>query len=81
MNSAREVKIERFSRTQAKEKRRHLWKAKLKNFGARSTRPRIPACAIAFCLGSLPTLRPDRRRREPEGRRLLSIWEAVFAPL
>ena len=42
---------------------------------------RTPACAIALCSGPRLHVRPDRRRRESEGRRLLSFREAVFAPI
>ena len=56
MNPAREVKTERFSRTEGKHRR--LSKGKFKNFWARLRHPHTPACAIALCLGSLPTRSP-----------------------
>jgi len=54
MNPAREVKTEKFSRTEGKTPA--LLKVKFRSSWARSRHPRTPASAIALCLGSLPTL-------------------------
>src|SRR5208283_1727884 len=56
MNPAREVKTERFSRTEAKW--RHLSKVKFRSFWTRSRHPHTQASAIALCFGSLRTLSP-----------------------
>src|SRR5437660_1534728 len=55
MNPAREVKTERFSRTEGKTPA-FVDAAKSKNFLTRSRRLRTRVYAIAPCLGSLPTL-------------------------
>ncbi len=56
MNPAREVKTERFSRTEGKP--RLSSKVKFKRYWTRSRHPRTSAFAIALCSGSLPTLSP-----------------------
>jgi integrase/recombinase XerD len=56
MNPAREVKTERFSRTEGKTPPSS--KARFRSFWARLRHPRTRACAIALCSGSLPTLSP-----------------------
>jgi len=56
MNPAREVKTERFSRTEGKH--RHSSKVKFKGFLSRSRPPPTRASAIELCSGSLPTLSP-----------------------
>jgi site-specific recombinase XerD len=78
MNPAREVKTERFSRTEGKtpafvegEVQRLLEAIDHAHRAARSRSARGPSLYF----------RPDRRRREPESGRLLSFRETVFAPI
>jgi hypothetical protein len=56
MNPARDVKTERFSRTEGKPRRSST--VKYKGFLTRSTRPRTRVSGIARCSGSLPTPSP-----------------------
>jgi hypothetical protein len=56
MNPAREFKTERFSRTEGKTPA--FVGGEVQKLWTRSKRPRSPACAIALCSGSLPTLSP-----------------------
>jgi site-specific recombinase XerD len=80
MNPPREVKTERFSRTEGKtpafvegEVQKLLEAVETSTHtGLRESRP-----ARGPCLH----VRPDRRRRESEGRRLLSFRKTVFAPI
>jgi hypothetical protein len=66
-----------------KVKRRHSLKVKFEGFLTLSRCPRTPAYAIALSSVQYFGLdfRPDRRRREPESRRILSSRETVFAAL
>jgi hypothetical protein len=66
-----------------KVKRRHSLKVKFEGFLTLSRCPRTPAYAIALSSVQYFGLdfRPDRRRREPESRRILSLRETVFAAL
>jgi len=56
MNPAREVKTERFSRTEGKTPA--FVDGEVQTLLDAVRHPRTPACAIALCLGSLPTLSP-----------------------
>ena len=75
MNPAREVKADR--RQNAGICRRRSSNASRHDRGIHAHRP--PRSRSAWGPGL--HFRPDRRRREPEGRRLLSFRETVFAPL
>jgi hypothetical protein len=58
MNPAREVKTERFSRTEGKTPA-FVDGEEFKGFLTRSRHPRTQASAIALCSGSLPTRSPE----------------------
>jgi site-specific recombinase XerD len=80
MNPAREVKTERFSRTEGKtpafvdgEVQRLLDAIEASTHTGLRDRALLGVLAYTFA--------PDRRRRELEGRRLLSFRETVFTPL
>jgi hypothetical protein len=77
MNPAREVKTERFSRTEGKTPAFVVSsEASGSDRDHHAHRPPRSRSARGPCLH----FRPDRRRREPEGRRLLSFRETVFTP-
>jgi site-specific recombinase XerD len=79
MNPAREVKTERFSRTEGKTPAFVDGEVQtLLDAVETSTHTGLRDRAL---LGVLAYIRPGRRRGEPEGRRLLSFRETVFAPL
>ena len=79
MNPAREVKTERFSRTEGKTPA--FVDGEVQTLGRgrdiHTHRPARSRSARGPCLH----FRPDRRRRESQSRRLLSFRETVFAPL
>ena len=80
MNPAREVKTERFSRTEGKTPafvEGEVQKLLGRDRDIHAHRPPRSRSARGPCLH----FRPDRRRRESQGRRLLSFRETVFAPL
>jgi integrase/recombinase XerC len=79
MNPAREVKTERYSRTDGKTPAFVEGVQRLLNTIEISTHTGLRDRALLGVLAY--TFRPHRRRREPQGRRLLSLRKAVFAPL
>jgi integrase len=80
MNPAREVKIQRFPRTEGKTPAfvdgevQQLLDAIEKSTHT-GLRDRALLGALAY------TFRPDRCRRDSEVPRLLSVWETVFSPI
>ena len=80
MNPAREVKTERFSRTEGKTPAFVEGEVQRLLDAVESFHSHGPARSRS-AWGPRLHLRPDRRRREPEGRRLLSFRETVFAPV
>jgi len=81
MNPARKVKTEKFSRTEGKTPAFVEGEVRtLLNAVEMSTHTGLRDRAL---LGTILWLdfRPDRRRREPESRRILSLRETVFAAL
>jgi site-specific recombinase XerD len=80
MNPAREVKTERFSRTEGKTPAFVEGEVqKLLGVIETSTHTGLRDRALLGVLAY--TFAPDRRRREPQSRRLLSFRETVFTPL
>jgi hypothetical protein len=80
MNPAREVKTERFSRAEGKTPA-FVDSEVQKAFGRdRDIHAHWPPRSRPARHSRLH-LRPDRCRRESEGRRLLSVWETVFSPI
>ena len=80
MNPAREVKTERFSRTEGKTPafvEGEVQTAFGRDRDIHAHRPPRSRSAWGPCLH----FRPDRRRRESEGPRLLSVRETVFSPI
>ena len=80
MNPAREVKTERFSRTEGKTPAFVEGEVQ-KLLGAIETATHTGLRDRALLRGSCLHFRPDRCRSEPEGRRLLSFRKTVFTPI
>jgi Phage integrase, N-terminal SAM-like domain len=80
MNPAREVKTERFSRTEGKTPAFVEGEVQ-KLLGTVETSTPTGLRGSRSARGPCLHFRPDRRRREPQSRRLLSVRETFFAPV